>query len=352
MLSTLSSNVLLAKARAMFGRRLTKQNYQELLNCQTVSEIAHYLKNNTDYAKILSGINETDIHRGQLEVRLNQRLFEDSALLYRYDLTVGEHFADYLISRSEIEQITHSLMLLQAGKPEEYIFSMPAFLNRHTHIDLLSLSRIKSYDDLLNALGHTPYRKILEPFRPVPGIPLNYTGVENALYTYLYKNLFKNIRQYTKGETRVQLLNLFNSYLDIYNYIRIIRLKHFYHAGADFIKSSLLPFGTISERNLNEMLSAESKNELIAAMKKNSVGKKYLKVKHSYPDELAGQVRYLISRHNIHFSTHPPVVMLSYIFLLQTEIKDITNIIEGIRYKLPSSEIAKLLTVFNFETKG
>ena len=54
MLSNLSSNVVLAKARAMYGRRLTPQSYQELLACRSVSEIAAYLKSHTSYGKILS----------------------------------------------------------------------------------------------------------------------------------------------------------------------------------------------------------------------------------------------------------------------------------------------------------
>ena len=58
MLSTLSSNVVLSKARAMYGRRLTGKNYRELLACQSVPEIAHYLRANTDYAPILAGISE------------------------------------------------------------------------------------------------------------------------------------------------------------------------------------------------------------------------------------------------------------------------------------------------------
>ena len=67
MVPTYSSNVILAKARAMYGRRLTRANYRELLECRTVSEVASYLKNQTSYGSILAGINESDIHRGQLK---------------------------------------------------------------------------------------------------------------------------------------------------------------------------------------------------------------------------------------------------------------------------------------------
>ena len=42
MLTTVSSNAILAKSRAMYGRRLTERNYTELLICHSVNEVANY----------------------------------------------------------------------------------------------------------------------------------------------------------------------------------------------------------------------------------------------------------------------------------------------------------------------
>ena len=345
MLSGLSSNVVLAKARAMYGRRLTVQNYKEMLACHSVSELTAYLKSHTAYSQVLSGINESDIHRGQLETLIRQRIFEESASLCRYEISVGEHFAKYILQRAEIEQIMHSVMHLMAGSPEEYLYAMPAFL--HTHIDLLALGRIKNFDDLLLALSHTPYQKILERFRPVPGQPLDYFGIENSLYRYLYTLCFSIIREKTHGETRSQLEELFNVYADIENYTAIARLKFNYHSGPDFIRSSLLPFGTLQQRHIDALLEADTPQQMREVLEKTSLGKKIRLLDPSH-DLLSTQVQYAVSRRKIRFSTHPSVVMLSYIFLMRIELHDITNIIEGIRYQVPSDEIASLLTIINF----
>ena len=347
MLSGLSSNVVLAKARAMYGRRLTVQNYKEMLACHSVSELTAYLKSHTAYSQVLSGINESDIHRGQLETLIRQRIFEESASLCRYEISVGEHFAKYILQRAEIEQIMHSVMHLMAGSPEEYLYAMPAFLNKHTHIDLLALGRIKNFDDLLLALSHTPYQKILERFRPVPGQPLDYFGIENSLYRYLYTLCFSIIREKTHGETRSQLEELFNVYADIENYTAIARLKFNYHSGPDFIRSNLLPFGTLNHRHIDALLEADTPQQMREVLEKTSLGKKIRLLDPSH-DLLSTQVQYAVSRRKIRFSTHPSVVMLSYIFLMRIELHDITNIIEGIRYQVPSDEIASLLTIINF----
>ena len=77
--SPYSSNVILAKARAMYGRCLTAQDFHNLLACHSVSEIASYLKNRTAYAGVLADINESTIHRGHLESLLRRKLWNDYA---------------------------------------------------------------------------------------------------------------------------------------------------------------------------------------------------------------------------------------------------------------------------------
>lgn len=347
MLSNYSSNVVLAKARAMYGRRLSKQNYTDMLACHSVNEIASYLKTRTAYSNILSGVNDAEIHRGRLEILLRQKIFEDSAALCRYEISVGEHFSQYLQQRAETEQIMHSVMHLMAGSPEEYLFAMPAYLNRHTRIDLPALGRIKNYEDLLNALSHTHYYKILQRFRPIEGQPIDYYGIENALYQNLYALCYRIIKEHTRGETRRQLTQLFHVYMDLENYDSIMRLKFNYHAGPDFIKSSLFPYGTLKERHITALLEAQTPEEARKALASTSIGKRILKADAS-EELLSMQIEYGECRKNIRFSTHPSVVMLSYIFLMQIELHDITNIIEGVRYQIPSDDIANLLTIIHF----
>ena len=64
----------------------------------------------------LQGINENEVSRSELEVLLKQKIFDDCSDLGRYGASVGERFSDYLIMRSEIEQVMHSLILLNSGE--------------------------------------------------------------------------------------------------------------------------------------------------------------------------------------------------------------------------------------------
>lgn len=348
MLSSLSSNAVLARARTRFGNRLTDQNFNDLLACKSTQEVANYLKNRTYYSGAFADVNESELSRSELEVVLKQSLFDDCAVFGRFGSSVGEHMSEFLIRRSEVEQIMHSLVVLNSGKTEGYTVYLPKYLLDKTRINVEALGLMKTFDHLLQALDGTPYRKIVEKFRPEEGELLDYTGVENALYTYLYKDVFHMIDKYYKGEAAAQLREIFNSYLDLDNYVRIVRMKTFYNAPPEAIRGAILPFSTIKKDYMEKLIKARDVKEVHQVMSKTRPGRRYLKDK-GFKEDAPAVTQYEICRHNIHFSTHASVVMLSYIFVKQAEISDIITILEGIRYQLPTQKIANLLTIVNFQ---
>lgn len=351
MLATLSSNVVLAKARTMYGRRLTPENYKDLLKCQTVSEVASYLKNRTDYSKVMAGIEETEIHRDQVEAKLRQKLQEDFTSLCRYEITVGERFSPYFIRRWEIAQILEAVLFLNSGAalPEgEEASLMPQPFLKQSSLDPKKLARAANFDELLSALARTPYGKLLEPFQPKEKERIDYTRIEIALYGFLYETIFEIILKNTHGETKRQLLEIFTSFIDLSNYVRIVRLKLSYHIDPEVIKESLLPYGAIDRKVIDEMAAAKSEEEIDAAMNRTPIGRKISREKCSYVDEIPRRYNFRVCQHDLHFSTHPSVVLIAYVFAREAEISDIITIVEGIRYKLEPSEIKKLLTIVNY----
>ena len=165
-MSSQSANAILAKARAMYGKCLKESDYQGLLNCKNVTEIAVYLKQRTAYSSAISTLNENEIHRGQLETKLRQELYFDLFALSRYAHEDTLAFSDFVISKMEIEQIIKCLMLVNIGKAEEYVYTMPLSLDRFAGISLEALAGVRSYNDMLDALRGTPYYSVLLRFRP------------------------------------------------------------------------------------------------------------------------------------------------------------------------------------------
>ncbi len=338
-----ASNAVLSKARAMYGKNINPKNYSELLMCRNISDIASYLKRKTNYSDVLSNINENTVHRSELEKKLKSKLFVDFAALGRYDLSVGEHFFEYIITRAEIEQIMHSLMLLTAGKSGEYIHTVPDFFYSHAKLDLRALKHIRNYDDFLNTVKNSPYYKVLLPFKPKDAERLDLTGIETALYNHLYKIVFGIINRYVKGSAKKELTDFFNLYIDLSNLIRIVRMKKFYDLSVNYMMSGLINYGTLSRDQLRSFIDSPSDKQMMTDMKNTPMGKKWFSKGLDVIDKVPINMRFNWCRHNIRFSVFPPIVLMSYIFLKEIEILNITNIIEGIKYKLPAEEIKKML---------
>ena len=343
MLNSLSSNVVLAKARTMYGRRLKQADYNDLMKCRTVGEVAGYLKSHTAYNQALAGVMENQIHRGELEARLKQKLVGDYASLCKYEVEVDRHFSRFFIQHEEIEFVLHTILSVNAGVRKERSYPQFSYLSHESRLDFKVLSRVRTYAELLRALEGTPYRKLLEPFSPKDGKLVDYAGAEHALYFNLYSGILDIIRSHFFGGTRKQLFTIFNAYMDLHNYVRIIRLKTNYGCGPQTIRKLLLPSGALSRKTMEEMVSADSEQGVQAALERTDIGRKAFKLEGSYLSEIPMRMNYEICCHYIDFSTHPTVVLISYIFLCEAEMKDIITIVEGIRYQLSPGEIRKLL---------
>ncbi len=343
MLSKSAANVILAKVRAMYGRRISTKNYEDLVSYNSVSEIAGYLKNSTGYSLILSNINERDIHRGKLESLIRTKLFLDLESLGRYEISTGDSFAQYITVRTEIDEIIHSLMYILSGKPKDYIYSLPMFFERRTKINLLKLAEAKDYDDFLEVLKGSPYYKLLVPFNPNGNEMVNMSAVEETLYNYLYKTFFEAIDKSASKRVKNELENLVKIYIDYNNFVRIVRLKR----NKNKANFAVIKNGSLKDKYINAMLLAKDEDEVFEIMRKTNPGKKMEKVNYNYIDELPVKVLYQGCRKRIRYSDYPSVVMMSYIFLVQIEISNLVTIIEGVRYGMPKDDIKNLLILKN-----
>lgn len=340
---------ILGKARAMYGRRLRRSDWENLLGCATVADAAAYLKANTDYRGVLANAGEGDIHRGELEDLLRQRLVQEAAKLGRYDAGLGAHISNYLIGRLEIGRILQAVMRVDAHETHAGVEPNP-YLAKLTPIDERAIDNAETFDELLEAVKGTRYYKLMRPFRPADGDFNDYTGLENALYIDLYRRLYAMLAHMPSRGERQELRAVFDDVVDLENYARIIRLKTYYHVNEAQVRACLLPFGSLSSDKLAAMAAAETPDQVTTIMRSTGIGKRALPLPCRSVDELKEMVRYSDARHDMHFSAHPSVILISYVFLMQAELTALIHLIEGIRYQVPRAQIQQML--IPYETMG
>ncbi len=339
-----TSYAVLTKARSKFGKRLTEKDYTSLLACQSVTEVMSYLKSYTHYSEALRDVNEREIHRGRLEALLRQNLFYEFGSLCRYDSGMGTGFSEYVIQLVEIEQIVRFLVLLHSNSTERFIYQFPAYFLKHTSIDISRLSNATSYEEFLSVISDSQYYDILKEFSPDEKGRIEISIIENKLMEYVYKNVLGSVAKHTKGQERRELSSLFQTIIDYNNFSRILRLKKYYNLSPEAIKENLFTKYTgINPKVLDMMCNAESSAEVFSIMQSTHNGKLIDKLGYVYASDITPRVKYRLARKNMHFSNNPSVVMVSYMFVTETELMNVISLIEGIRYKLDSKTIQSML---------
>lgn len=339
-----ASTAILAKARAMYGKCLSDKDYEELVGCRTVSEVASYLKTRTEYASALVGLNDSDVHRGQLETLLKQNIYYDVSALSRYEQDKSTGFSDFIISRMEIEQIIRCLTLVNIGKAQEYVYTMPLSLDKFAKISLKDLTSVRSYDDILDVLKGTGYFPTLSKFKPKESERINIAELEVQLNNDNFGRVINSISNARNKNDREELKDLFSAMIDFKNVARIIRMKKYYNNfSSEKIKAQLIPYGKLKNRILNEMCEAETVQDVFEISRSTYLGRLLAKLQYNDQTQITDALLNNYCKHHLRLSRNPRIVMISYIYLKSIELSNIVNIIEGTRYGISADKKSKLL---------
>lgn len=339
-----SSQAMASKARAMFGKHLKASDYQDLLHKTSVQDIAAYLKNSQTYHEILSGINEQTIHRGFLEMLIRQSFYKDFLSLTHYGDPNLKSFYQFGIISIETKQILITLRNLGEEDRSSQIAQLPLFANKQLHFDVQGLVSVKTFDELMVFLQKTPYASILKRYRPVRDEELDYTACETALKKYHYEMTMNLIKRYFTGEEQKELFELMQIRMELENLTIIYRLKKYYKSSVSKIKSILNPvFIHFSRKKLFTLIEQDTLDEFIEAL-----GKSYYHITLEnrdtvYFEHLMDRVLYKNSLRLLRFSKHPHVIFVAYLNLVEVQIQNIIDIIEGVRYKADQESIDKIL---------
>ncbi len=342
-MSSMASNAILAKARAMYGKCLTDSDYRQLMDCRSVPEVAGYLKTRTSYGSALTGLDENSIHRGQLEPLLRQNLYFDVFALSRYAKDKALLFTGFIISEMEIEQIIRCLTLVNLGRAEEYVYSMPLSMDQYAKISFKELASVRSYDDMMEMLSGTVYYSVLQRYKPKENERIDIARIEAELNNQNYGVIMGEMEKAGKNRDAGELKEIFAAMLDFRNMSRIIRLKKYYGYDESRIKPLLIPYGRLSKRNIDDLCAAETVQEVFEISRTTYLGRLMSRLRYNDQSQMAWAMICVYCRHHLRLSPNPTIVMVSYVYLKEIELNNIINIIESTRYGLSAEEKAKLL---------
>jgi Archaeal/vacuolar-type H+-ATPase subunit C len=339
-----SNNAISAKILSKLGNRLTFENYNDMINLDSVGDVALYLKNNTRFSKSLDEIKNNDIHRGRLEELISKKLFNDYTSLCSYNFSKDSFFYEYVITLKEIENILYCVRVMGLPHDDEFLFGFPNYFNNHTTLDLYEMAKVNTFNELIEVLNHTPYYKILKPFYTYNNLSPDYTAVETALTKHYYRNIFKVIRKSLPKNEQKALIDFLGFKIDLTNVLKILRIKKSFNASVDYINSCIIRHHFIlSESYLNKMIEAPDYDTSYNLFKNSKYKNYFLNNNIVSLENFTNRILYKKASYYLRFSVYPSVIFACYVYISGIELENIFNVIEGVRYNYPFDDIMQWL---------
>ena len=337
-----AASAIIAKARAIYGKRLSPEDYNNLVHKGGVSGVVAYLKDTDRYREAFKNVNEMQIHRGQVEQMLSKGVFELYFKLCGFMAADKNSFCYYLIKETEINQIVSALMFIKAGSDDGYLLEMPAFLMGKLSFDLMKLSRAKNYGELLEVISGTPYYKVLKPILSDGGNDLEECAA--ALYAWFTRWAFKAIERDYGGEEAKALKEIFLRRSDLSNIMICYRKRGTFNEDAETIKKSLSDtYYRVKPSMIDEILSQPDADKQLLALIKRLYFKNTIACD---PDNLEISIRrynYNYYKRQLIFTENGTMALYSLMGLCEVERSNLQKIIESARYNRSPADTEQLL---------
>ena len=337
-----SENAVTAKVHALFAKRLTDEDYSNLLSFHSVEEIFGYLRSETYYSEYFGSLPSVTLSRSRIENALQKSLLDRKASLCRFQKLIGDETYRYFIKKDEIETILYCARHLDTEVITD-LFERPAVYIQEQCISGNELQKATSFDEFAAMLSGTPYGRPTEALFSSGNSFKSLAALERTLFNGLYSDVKAVICKKYKGKSRDEILDYIKFISDMSVLSALYRIAENYHDDQSHKSGNFRPSVTaFTAKELYGFETAQSPEDILNTVR-HSVYGKYFTEK---PDNIDLFVRKLIikkSIKNIRYSQNPVLSLFSYETVIKNEIKNIIHIAEGISYGLTPEEISDII---------
>ncbi len=324
---------LAAKARAMYGKRLRREDFSRMAAMGSAAELSEYLRSHPAWsacaAHLTGGVY---IGRIELESALWTQFRSDYHKLLAFLPRRDEALMAFPVLLQEQRAILSALRGLKADRP-------PAGLPRtilRSRLDLRALAACTSFDGLIAAAGETIYAPALRRLRTARAEEFpDYAAAETLLRSAYFSHIYRVIHQNYRGETRSLLLRSFGEQIDWLNLMHILRLKTYFPGEQDY-PAVLFPFNyRLRPEFIRSLCAAPDAAGVLALLQDTPyAGKLSL----DGPEALEDSYRrafYTFNRRQLTAATPSVYTAVAFLNLKELELHALVSLIESVKYGVP-----------------
>lgn len=330
MLNKFKYPALNAKLKGMYASELTKEELYELSRAGNIKEAIYLLK-----AKFpeLENVNE-DMHRKELEQELNNLFIINILKICKYlNKNEKEIFMQFL-SKYELNCVKNVFRNVTTNRDSSDSLKNIDNWTTKMFTDINGINQIKEETEFLELIKSSEYYKIFKEYeQEIENVPLEEIEVK------LDKFYFNKVYHMAEKENK-ELQDLIGTEIDLLNIIWIYRSKKYFNYSEDEINDIIIHINyKLNKNTLKELLNVNSYTEILDIV----ANTKYKNVFQGEETIEHDKNEYLYKKYMKYFKTKLFNICTVFceINLIDIEIKNIINIIEGIRYNIDKQEIQK-----------
>ncbi|SHE77893.1 V/A-type H+-transporting ATPase subunit C [Caldanaerobius fijiensis DSM 17918] len=332
-----------AKVRAMKGEFLTDDDYEKMLNMRSVFDVVRYLKENTSYKKLLSGMPSENVSRRDLESILKRNMIINIDRIIHYYRGDYRDFIKALYIKYEIEDLKRLARAIFNGSDLDEYKNLFVFIGKYSGIDPAKIFASRSIGQLIQNMEGSDFYPYLKPL--LEGRRDNLFYYEMAIDMAYFSIIQKHWQKLSKDD-REALEELEGTIADLYNLQWIYRGMKFYRLSPEELLNYTMDLGRrLTYRDRRALCYARSLDELYSMTMETPYAFLFNKdtTRDIYMERRINRyIFYTLKK--IEKSVQLNIIhVVAYVLLLEFEIRDIISIVESIRYGMPVEEARKFL---------
>lgn len=328
-------DALTVKARAMYGRRVRKEDLIRITGLTSIAAITDELRQLPGWSEATAALPEGELlTRARLESALRDQVRQEGLRLAAFAAREDRPILEFSVRRTELELILAALRRLHADLYKEVEGLSPAWLHR-TQIDPDALRRCTDFAGLVEAVKRSiyyqPLHRLLTEDASLPG----YGSTEALLWSVYFRHLMELACKRYKGDVRRMLESSVGTQMDMMNILHALRLKRYFPDTDNFLPVLIPYHHRVKPEQIHAMCTAPSLEAAMELIEATPYASTFRGAKMEELQDLYHTTLYKASRRQLALGKPSVYSAVAYLNLRELELSAVVTAVEASKYQLP-----------------
>lgn len=309
----------------------------------TVTEALAYLKKQPGYRELFADVDESSLHRGDIEKMLTNAIYRDFQNIYRFSPVGQRKFLELYFHRYEVSILKTCLRMVFDHRDVALDLKIfEDFFQRHSDISLRKVSESRTIEEFVANLKGSIYYDALSRLSNIRNPTL--WDYEMAMDLFYFHWFFKTSEKVMSKDQLLHFREAYGTKMDLLNIMWIYRSRHFFHMTAAGIYANLIPVQHhLKKADIRALVEADSPEAFSAAVRHTWYGKRFDDFSPEHLQEIYSRIRQHVQHRSAAREPYSVATVISYLYDKEHEIDKITTVLECVRYGLSQEETLKYI---------